>query len=145
MLIRPDVLGEICAQASGWTAEREENERLTVFVAIDHPSVTLNHPSSSPQVLHTIFRVLETLFHLDAFVGFNGLAQYLRITDRRIEGLVAPAFNVVYIFPYHLPILESELLAPQHFIGVSEAVENKSGDAISQNVQDTPASKLTGG
>lgn len=144
MLIRPDVLEEICAQASGWTAEREEKEELTVFVALDHPSVTFNHPSSSPQILHTIFRVLETLFHLDAFVGFNGLTQYRRIADRRIEGLVSPTLDVINIFPYYLPILEFELLASEHFIGVSKAIEDEPRDTVSQHIQNTPASRLTG-
>lgn len=99
---------------------------LTIFIA-QCPKIRLLQVSHVPQLCRRMLRVLQALFDLDSFVGFDCFTQNHDVCDGRIEGLVTATFVIVDILAHHSPVLQLENFLTENSVGVDQAVENESG------------------
>lgn len=105
---------------------------LTIF-GIVPPLVGLRHARTVPERLSLGGGVLETLLHLDSFVGSYQLAQNICVAQGGIKGLVSTSLGIIYILADDPPIPLVEGVLPQDPVGMPKAVENEPGPVSSRS------------
>jgi len=72
------------------------------------------------------------LLDLDSFASFEVDVLIADISEWGIEGLMASALAVIYVFTNHLPIIKVKHLLTEDRVGVKQTIQDESVQKVSQ-------------
>lgn len=67
------------------------------------------------------------MLNLNALMLSDESSHHKCVSDRGVEGLVAAALVIIYVFANDFPVRKFEGLLSKDFIGISKTIENEPG------------------